>query len=119
MNKLQIIETIRYIKLAKAIRGSYTDNAAWLVNMAINRRAGWPDDPSESRGSCMPVNGRYPKKAIGDTYHHLKLMAREINTPRLIVRSARLGEWKKLILTKIPYRIWDSDNLYSEGRIKP
>ncbi len=35
---------------------SLTQDVGWLVNMGINRRAGWPDDPSGWRGSCMPVN---------------------------------------------------------------
>ena len=84
---------------------SYLTDPAWLVNVAINRRAGWPDDPSLSRGSAMPVNGRYPRKASGDNYNHLGLIAYEINTPRLIVREARLGEWRKLILKRLPDRI--------------
>jgi len=54
----------------------------------------------------MPVNGRYPKKAAGDPYNHLRLIAREINTPRLIVRAQRLGEWRKLILKRLPQRIY-------------
>jgi hypothetical protein len=55
-----------------------TNDPAWLVNMAINRRAGWPDDPSGAYGSAMPVNGRYPQRACDGT---LRMIAREINTP--------------------------------------
>jgi hypothetical protein len=84
---------------------SYTDDPAWLVNMAINRRAGWPDDPTTTRGSAMPVNGEYPKKAAGDYgYRHLVLLARSINTRRLIVRPSELGEWRKVLLARIPER---------------
>ena len=85
--------TIAYLKRCQKARSvgypvSYTTDAAWLVNMAINRRAGWPDDTSLSRGSAMPINGRYPKKAEGCTsYNALRLFACRINTLRLIVRE--------------------------------
>lgn len=100
--------TITYLQRCQAARQagmdvSYTTDPAWLVNMAINRRAGWPDDPSLSRGSCMPVNGHYPKKASGDYYSHLRLIAREVNTPRLRVYVSRLGEHRWLI-AKLPHR---------------
>ena len=84
---------------------SYTTAPAWLVQMAINRRAGWPDDPTLGRGSAMPVAGRYPAKAEFDTYRHLWQLAGRINTPRLIVREGELGEWRRLILARIPDRI--------------
>ena len=90
--------------------GSYVDNARWLLDQAINRRAGWPDDPGCSRGSCRPVNGRYPKKAEGESLNHLYLLARELNTPRLIVRPERCGEWRRLIEARLPNRLYtDSD----------
>ena len=105
-----VTNTIQYLKQCQAARAagypvSFTTDPAWLINMAINRRAGWLDDPSHSRGSCMPVTGKYPKKAEGDTFSHLRLIARDLNTPRLIVRAPRLGEWRKLILARIPNRI--------------
>lgn len=79
---------------------SYTTDPAWLVNMAINRRAGWPDDPSTSRGSCKPVGGKYPQKAIGEAHGHLRLIAGEFNR-NAIVRPQRLGEWKVYLLARI------------------
>jgi len=82
---------------------SYTDDPAWLVNMAINRRAGWPEC---GRHSVQPIpSGKYPRKADPDTYAHLRLIASEINTPRLTVRSRRLGEWRVFLLARIPERI--------------
>lgn len=101
-------QTFRPRELASEV--AFTDDPAWLVNQAINRRAGWPDDPSHTRGSAMPINGVYPKKASGDYYRHLRLLAHEINTPRLIVRDSRLGEHKKLILARIPERITRADS---------
>ena len=74
-----------------------TTDPAWLVDMAINRRAGWPEDPSHQRGTCRPVHGAFPCKAGGDWYQHLRLIAREVNTPRLVVRVARLGEHRWLV----------------------
>ena len=109
--KEQILGTIQTLRQCQAARAqgypvSYTYDSAWLVQMAINRRAGWPDDTSLSRGSAMPVNGRYPNKAEGDgAYRHLEQLARDINTPRLIVRPGQLGTWRKLIMARIPNRI--------------
>ena len=86
----------------------FTTDPAWLVHQAINRRAGWPKDPGCYRGTCCPTpDGRYPKKAIGETYSTLRLLARQINTPRLIVRDCTLGEWRGLLRARIPWRIWD------------
>lgn len=111
MNKVK--NTIDYLKRCQdARRLDYpvicTTDPSWLVNMAINRRAGWPDDPGLCRGSAMPINGKYPKKAQGETFNHLHLLAYKINTPCLIVRCGELGEWRKLILKRIPQRILDS-----------
>ena len=85
--------TINRLKACQAARAagypvSYVTDPAWLLDMAINRRAGWPDDPTTSRGSAMPVNGVYPKSAAGDYgYRALRLFADRVNTPRLIVRE--------------------------------
>lgn len=103
-------DTIAHLRRCQSARKagyqvSYTTDPAWLVTMAINRRAGWPDDPSEIRGSAMPINGRYPRKADGNGYRHLANIARAVNTSRLIVRSGELGEWRKLLLSRIPDRI--------------
>lgn len=62
---------------------------AWLVTMAINRKAGWLDDPTLSRGSAMPVAGRYPKRAEGDCFMAAWRLARTINGTRIIVRSSQ------------------------------
>lgn len=99
------LDFLRQCRAARAAgaRVAFTTDPAWLVQMAINRRAGWPDDPTHSRGSCMPVNGRYPRKAEGLEYGHLRLIAREINTPRLVVRVARLGEHRWLA-QRVPWR---------------
>ena len=51
----------------------------------------------------MPVAGRYPKKASGEWYSHLQLRAREINTPKLIVLPAQLGEHQWLV-QRMPHR---------------
>src|SRR3990167_10475693 len=101
-----VAATLAFLRARQAARDAgypvrFTTDPAWLVMMAINRRAGWPDDPSCSRGSAMPVNGRYPMKASGDRYNHLRLIAQEVNTPRLIVRPGRLGEWRALPLPPI------------------
>jgi hypothetical protein len=106
-----VTNTINYLKLCQKRRESgysvsFTTDPSWLVHMALNRRARWPDDPSFARGSCMPVNGKYPKKASGDPYNHLRLLARQINTPRQVVRVHECGEWRKLLLSRIPDRFY-------------
>lgn len=67
----------------------YTRDPAWLVTMAINRKAGWPDDPSLARGSAMPVRGRYPKRAEEDCgeYQESERLARRMNGTRLTIRA--------------------------------
>lgn len=98
------IEYLRHCQRARAAGYpvSYTTDPAWLVQMAINRRAGWLDDPSHQRGSCMPVAGKYPKKGGGDWFRHLQLVAREVNS-RCVVRQARLGEHRWL-MKRLPHR---------------
>lgn len=101
--------TIAYLRRCQAARAvgypvSYTTDPAWLLDVAINRRAGWPDDPSHSRGSAMPVNGKYPRKAEGQRFMHLWRIARDVNTPRLRVYVSWLGEWRALLMARIPGR---------------
>ena len=57
----------------------------------------------------MPVNGKFPKKGGGDAYRHLQLIARQINTPRLIVRPQQLGEWRRFFEARLPDRLTYND----------
>ena len=50
-----------------------------------------------------PIGGRLPRKAEGDYLRHLRLIAHEVNTPRLVVHAARLGEHRWLI-GRLPHR---------------
>lgn len=66
----QVRATIAYLKQCQEARAagypvSYTTDPEWLVDMAINRRAGWPE-PVHERGSCIQVNGKFPKRAEHD-----------------------------------------------------
>ncbi len=76
----------------------------WLLHVAINRRAGWPDDPSDMRGSCMPVRGRFPKRAGGNYYRDLSRVAFTIRMPRRRVCVSELGECRGLLMKRIPGR---------------
>jgi len=86
----QVRNTINYLKKCQDARKAgypvyLKTDPAWLVNVAINRRAGWP----ESRvifDSCMPVNGAYPKRAE----ENLRQFADHVNTPRLVLREAQV-----------------------------
>lgn len=108
--------TINHLRLCQRARAagrpvSYTTDPAWLLDMAINRRAGWPDDDTEYRGSARPVNGCYPKKARGNTFDHLWQIAHKVNRPRVIVHVGELGEWRRLLLARIPHRITTREDL--------
>ncbi len=112
----RIHNTIEHLRACQSARAagmqvSLTTDPAWLVNQAINRRAGWVEDP-HTRGSSPPIgcghgsSRRTPlyRKACGDWQRHLRLIAHELNTPRLIVRAQRLGEHQWLI-ARLPNRI--------------
>ena|SRR3990167_8451520 len=103
--------TIEYLRSCQAYRNAggmvtYTTDPAWLVTMAINRRAGWPDDPSCSRGSAMPVNGHYPQMAAGESYRTLERLSHRVNTPRLIVRER---ECPLKYRTRLAHRFFKED----------
>jgi hypothetical protein len=107
--------TLDYLRRCQRARAAgypvrFTTDPAWLVQQAINRRGGWLDDPGSTRGSAMPLpDGRYPPKASGDVYRHLRTIAANVNTPRRVVRSAELGEWRPLLEARIPGRISHPD----------
>lgn len=84
---------------------------AWLVDMAINRKAGWPEDPSTIRGSAMPLpDGRYPPRADGDAhYRAAKNLARMVNEPRLIVRVHELTVLPARLRNKLMHRVTTDD----------
>lgn len=86
----QIRNTIDRLKLCQRARLQdypvyLKTNPAWLVTMAINRRAGWPES-KDYFASCQPVNGQYPKRA-DDLHSSFRQIVDRINTPRLIVRE--------------------------------
>jgi hypothetical protein len=105
-----VANTVNWLKLCQRARAegypvAYTTDPAWLVNVAVNRRANWPDDPSFNRGSCRPTtDGRFPPKAGGDYYRHLWLASRQVNS-RVILRPQSLGECRALIEKRISYRL--------------
>jgi len=88
---------------------SYTTDPTWLVHMAINRRAGWHEDGHSRGTSRLNHRGTVVRALRGDAENHLRLRAREINTPRLVVRPSTLGEWGKLLLARIPGRFTYED----------
>lgn len=102
----RLSNTIAYIKRCQDARQAgypvyLKTDPAWLVNMAINRRAGWP----ESRfyfGGCQPINGQYPKRA-DECHDSTRLLARNVNTPRLIVRET---ECPKRYRTRLQHRFF-------------
>lgn len=99
--------TIYYLRRCQTARAaghpvSLVTDPAWLVEQVINRRAGWLQD-EHARGTTKPIGDRFPRKARGDYLRHLGQIARELNTPRLIVRVSRLGEHRWLV-ARLPQR---------------
>jgi hypothetical protein len=106
----EIRATIDYLQTCQNARAAgypvhMRTDPAWLVNQAINRRAGWLEAPrgDTSRGTSQAIDGHFPRKCGGDWQRHLRLIADEVNTPRLVVRVARLGEHRWLA-DRIPHR---------------
>ena len=109
----KIANTIAALRERQAMRAAgrpvyLTTDPAWLLDMAINRRAGWAEDP-HWRGSCQPVNGKLPRYATGDAQNHLRLIADRVNA-RVIVRATELGEWRDYLMKKIPDRFHTQDD---------
>lgn len=101
--------TIIYLQRCRAARAagygvSYTTDPRWLVNMAINRRAGWPDDPGFTRGSAMPVNGAYPKRASDQAWRDLRHFAQCVNS-RCVLRANEMRHLPKRIVARLQHRI--------------
>lgn len=120
LDKKQVQNTIKRLgALRDARRSGHPDtwgdnpyNPTWLVHMAINRRAGWPDVPGFSYGSCAPLpDGRCPSKC-DDT--EIRRLARWINTPRVIVREGELNcmgaYWKRVLKARLPKRFTSDDD---------
>lgn len=110
---IEELKRLRARRVAMAMEGLIPEvllNPAWLVDIAINRKAGWPEDPGY-HGSAMPLpDGSYPPKAQGDRLRHLTQLAHKINTPRLIVREGDLGDLRPLARKRFPGRItWADD----------
>lgn len=80
-----------------------TADVTWLVNEAINRRAGWAEDPHTRGTSQRNHRGALPRKCDGAWQAHLRLIAHEVNTPRLTVYVSRLGEHRWLT-KRLPHR---------------
>jgi len=101
-----IRNTINYLRRCQDARDRgipvyLQTDPSWLVNVAINRRAGWPES-RDYFASCMPVNGHYPPKA---DWHHSSMcqLIDRINTPRLRVDERELpGQWKQ----RLSHRVW-------------
>lgn len=102
-NTIAFLRHCQQLRTALGHAPQCTRDPEWLVNMAINRRAGWPEDPW-ARDCAMPVRGRLPRKAHGDEQRHLCLIAHTVNMPRVIIRAQSLGEWREYLLRRIPGR---------------
>lgn len=76
----------------------------WMIDTAINRKAGQVDDPHARVTAPMNHLGRFPRRRTGDAQSHLYQLAGAINRPRLMVHTSTLGEWGPYLLRAIPHR---------------
>jgi hypothetical protein len=101
--------TLAHLKSLRALRAAghpvrLTNDPAWLLDMAIGRRAGWVEDP-HAFGIVEPVKkGKLPRAATGDAQRHLAQLAHRVNTPRLRVYRSELGEWGPYLTRRLPDR---------------
>jgi hypothetical protein len=107
----QIVATIQRLTVLREARADgypvhLTTDPTWLVDTAINRRAGWPEDPHARVTVNAPTLTR---KMTGDAERELRQLADRINTPRLIVRERELGAWRRYLMRRIPNRITRPD----------
>jgi len=90
--------TIEYLKRCRSAKDAgypvaYTTDPDWLIDMAINRRAGWPEaDPHTHGIALLNHRGTLARKWAEDWQRHVRLFAREVNTPRLVVRRSHCPE---------------------------
>ena len=103
----QIVATLEHLNACRAARAAgypvyLTTDPAWLLDVAIDRRAGWPE-ATHSRDIAMPVGGKLPKKADGDAQRHLGQLAHLINS-RVRIDRSELGEWGRYLDAKLPDR---------------
>jgi hypothetical protein len=74
------------------LRSRPARDRAWLVDFAINRRAGWVEG-THCRSIAPPNHrGAIPRKATSQHYMAAWRLSRQVNYPRLVVRRGQLGE---------------------------
>ncbi len=101
----KVSATIAFLKRMQANRAAGCEcylatDPAWLLDVAIGRRAGWAEDPH----SYGIVNAKVlPRRATGDAQRNLGQIARKVNS-RAVMRSQELGSWKTYIMARIPER---------------
>lgn len=116
--KTRVGNTIAMLRRCQALRAAgrpvyLKSDPAWLLDMAINRRAGWVEDP-HAFGSVQPValRGRgapsLPRFATGDAQWHIRRIAHAVNT-RAVVRPRELAEWRRYLMTRMPERFCVDD----------
>ena len=118
----EIHATVKYLRLCREARAlgwpttgpilaeySITRDPEWLVDMAVNRRAGWPDDPSGVRGSCVPVNGKYPKRAEGDVLSGCRRLAWDL-AHRIYTREVSVRWLPRQVRERVAHRLHGPDD---------
>lgn len=114
VERAKLRSTLKYLRLCIQARTSgysvaYVTDPEWLVDMAINRRAGWLEDPSGHRGATMAINGRFPKRAQGDG--NMWQFVRLLNGSRWCPREIETRWLHRRIRERIVHRIRDNDDI--------
>ena len=103
----RVSNTIAFLKACQAARAagipvSLTRDPAWLLDMAIGRRAGWAED-RDAGGICQPVNGKLPRRATTIAQWELQRIAGAVRS-KVRVYESELGSWRRYLARKIPGR---------------
>lgn len=77
----------------------------WLIQTAINRRAGEVEDRHARVSGRLNHRGALCRRMTGDARRHLAQIAYKVNTPRLIVRPRELGEWGSYLRPRLAHRL--------------
>lgn len=109
----EVRATIAFLRACQAARAagvpvSYATDPEWLVDVAINRRAGWPEDP-HAYASCMPVDAsmRYPKRALHDETRWLLQTAHHLNGTRVRLHPHSVPQRYR---ARLAHRLWSRDD---------
>lgn len=109
----RIQSTIHHLKTLMAYRSAgesvcYTSDPSWLINMAINRRAGWPEDIHQYGNVRINHRGQVARRSVGRHDTEMRRLRHRVNQPRLIVRE-REARFDRIIHARLAHRFYTEE----------